>query len=304
MLLVNRNLLLSKLQDIENSVRGSLRSSGYGRESDQALLRDSSFGARESSSELAAISSPLLRVRRVVLVEFCGLDRMALKIARGDAVCRRLMTVPGVGVTWRSYIGPVSTCLALHPLSRCWGSFWPDTTSLQLRSSRLRWSYQPLRRRDGAHRALSSSTRPYASRALVWIARLGDEDRKEERCQTRQSRSRAQACRCPTSHVDRWNRVPVDNPRVHTGCGSVERTHSQQSEPASLAVNGYPDGYEGWTSPHRWLPPMDNVDRARGRAWPSIPSQPILSAGVIPPSTQRSMNSSGALLPIEENRNG
>lgn len=26
---------------------------------------------------------------------------------------------------------------------------------------------------------------------------------------------------------------------------------------------------------------MDNVDRARGRAWPSIPSQPILSAGVI-----------------------
>lgn len=48
-----------------------------------------------------------------------------------------------------------------------------------------------------------------------------------------------------------------------------------------MAVNGYPDGYEGWTSPHRWLPPMDNVDRARGKAWPSIPSQPILSAGVI-----------------------
>ena len=39
MLLVNRNLLLCKLQDIENSVRGSLKVFGLRLASDQALLR-------------------------------------------------------------------------------------------------------------------------------------------------------------------------------------------------------------------------------------------------------------------------
>jgi hypothetical protein len=34
----------------------------------------------------------------VLLEEFCRLDRMARTAARNDAVCRRLMTVPGVGV--------------------------------------------------------------------------------------------------------------------------------------------------------------------------------------------------------------
>ena len=99
MLLVNRNLLLSKLQDIENSVRGSLKVFGLR----LGKVTKRSFETRvlelvKAHPNLAAISLPLLRVRRVVLVEFCGLDRMALKIARSDAVCRRLMTVPGVGV--------------------------------------------------------------------------------------------------------------------------------------------------------------------------------------------------------------
>jgi hypothetical protein len=49
---------------------------------------------------------------------------------------------------------------------------------------------------------------------------------------------------------------------------------------ACLAVNECPDGYEGWTSTHRSLLPIGNVGRVRGKAWPSIPSQPILSAGV------------------------
>jgi len=50
------------------------------------------------AANIAAITEPLLRVRRVLLDEFCHLDRMAIKAARNDAACRRLMTVPGVGV--------------------------------------------------------------------------------------------------------------------------------------------------------------------------------------------------------------
>src|SRR5262245_51375829 len=99
MLLVNRNLLLGKLQDIENSVRGSLKVFGL----KLGHVTKHSFEARvleltEGHSALAAITAPMLRVRRVLMDEFVGLDRMARKLARQDPICRRLMSVPGVGV--------------------------------------------------------------------------------------------------------------------------------------------------------------------------------------------------------------
>jgi transposase len=99
MLLVNRNLLLGKLQDIENSVRGSLKVFGL----KLGHVTKRSFEARvlelvEGHSALAAITAPMLRVRRIIMDEFSHLDRMAQKIARSDTICRRLMTVPGVGV--------------------------------------------------------------------------------------------------------------------------------------------------------------------------------------------------------------
>jgi transposase len=98
MLLVNREQLLNK-QDIENSVRGSLKVFGYwiGR------VTKYTFEARvveliEETPSLLAITEPMLRVRRTLLEEFARLDRLARQLARGDSVCRRLMTVPGVGV--------------------------------------------------------------------------------------------------------------------------------------------------------------------------------------------------------------
>jgi transposase len=99
MLLVNRTLLLGKLQDIENSVRGSLKVFGLR----LGHVTKHSFEARvlelvEGRSALAAITAPMLRVRGVLMEEFARLDRMARNLAGGDAICRRLMTVPGVGV--------------------------------------------------------------------------------------------------------------------------------------------------------------------------------------------------------------
>jgi transposase len=40
---------------------------------------------------------PLLAVRRVVREQLAKLDKMVLDQVRGDKLCRRLMTVPGVG---------------------------------------------------------------------------------------------------------------------------------------------------------------------------------------------------------------
>ena len=47
---------------------------------------------------LLAVTEPMLRVRQALLEEFERLDRLCQQLARRDPVCRRLMTVPGVGV--------------------------------------------------------------------------------------------------------------------------------------------------------------------------------------------------------------
>jgi transposase len=44
----------------------------------------------------------MLRAREALRAEFHALHRAVLAIVREDAVCRRLMTVPGVGAWWRS----------------------------------------------------------------------------------------------------------------------------------------------------------------------------------------------------------
>jgi transposase len=51
----------------------------------------------ESHPDLAVLVEPLLVVRRVLREQTAVLHRRLLAIVRDDAVCRRLMTVPGVG---------------------------------------------------------------------------------------------------------------------------------------------------------------------------------------------------------------
>src|SRR6266403_151780 len=51
----------------------------------------------ENLPDLAVLVEPLLMVRRVLREQFSILHRRLLAIVRDDEVCRRLMTVPGVG---------------------------------------------------------------------------------------------------------------------------------------------------------------------------------------------------------------
>jgi transposase len=51
----------------------------------------------ESLPDLTALVEPLLIVRRVVREQLGILHRRLLAIVRDDGVCRRLMTIPGVG---------------------------------------------------------------------------------------------------------------------------------------------------------------------------------------------------------------
>ena len=98
MLLTSRKLLRDKLHDVENELRGTLRNFGLR----IGVVSTGHFGARVRElvvghSPLEAIVAPLLAVRRVLREQFAVLHKMVLERVRRDPLCRRLMTVPGVG---------------------------------------------------------------------------------------------------------------------------------------------------------------------------------------------------------------
>src|SRR5438045_491969 len=98
MLLTHRKLLQSKAIAIENDLRGTLRNFGL----KVGMVGTVKFEARikelvENVPDLAVLIEPLLIVRRVLREQIVLLHRRLLAIVRDDEVCRRLMTVPGVG---------------------------------------------------------------------------------------------------------------------------------------------------------------------------------------------------------------
>ena len=98
MLLTHRKLLQSKAIAIENDLRGTLRNFGL----KVGVVGTVKFEPRikelvENLPDLAALVEPLLIVRRVLREQIAVLHRRLLAIVRDDEVCRRLMTVPGVG---------------------------------------------------------------------------------------------------------------------------------------------------------------------------------------------------------------
>ncbi|HEX9073562.1 MAG TPA: IS110 family transposase [Pseudolabrys sp.] len=97
-LLTHRKLLQSKAIAIENDLRGTLRNFGL----KVGMVGTVKFEARikelvENLPDLAALVESLLVVRRVLREQLGILHRRVLAIVRDDEVCRRLMTVPGVG---------------------------------------------------------------------------------------------------------------------------------------------------------------------------------------------------------------
>jgi transposase len=87
---------------------------------------------------LLAITEPMLRVRRALIEEFERLDRLCQQLARRDSICRRLMTVPGVGVVVAlTYRTGVDMPERFSRSARCWGALRSDAEALQLRADRL-----------------------------------------------------------------------------------------------------------------------------------------------------------------------
>jgi transposase len=109
MLLTHRKLLQSKAIAVDNDLRGTLRNFGL----KVGMVGAARFEARikeliENFPDLAVLVEPLLVVRRVLREQLGILHCRLLAVVRDDDVCRRLMTVPGVGpvvaLTYRATI--------------------------------------------------------------------------------------------------------------------------------------------------------------------------------------------------------
>src|SRR3984893_7546778 len=98
MLLTHRKLLQSNFIAVENDLRGTLRNFGL----KVGIVGKVKFETRikelvENLPDLVVLVEPLLIVRRALREQIGILHRRLLAIVWGDEVCRRLMTVPGVG---------------------------------------------------------------------------------------------------------------------------------------------------------------------------------------------------------------
>jgi len=97
-LLVARRTLVNEMRSIENVVRAILREAGI----KLGTPSRSAFAGRVrelagAEPQVMAMVEPLLRTLGTMLEEFARLTKQVLDIVRKEGVCRRLMSVPGVG---------------------------------------------------------------------------------------------------------------------------------------------------------------------------------------------------------------
>ena len=97
-LLVARRTVLNEMRAIENVVRAVLREAGLklGIARPRGLRR-ARARARRAMPGVMAIVEPLLAILATMLDQLARLTKQVLDIVREEAVCRRLMSVPGVG---------------------------------------------------------------------------------------------------------------------------------------------------------------------------------------------------------------
>jgi transposase len=158
MLLTHRELLQSKAIAIDNDLCGTLRNFGL----KVGVVGTVKFEARikelvDNVPDLAALVEPLLVVRRVLREQLGILHRRLLAIVRDDEVCRRLMTVPGVGpVVALTYRATVDVPARFRNSKAVGAAFGFDAGQVSIGRDQPNRCDIKVRRRDDAGHALRS----------------------------------------------------------------------------------------------------------------------------------------------------
>ena len=98
-LLTNRRILKRKFLDIENAIRGTLKVFGVKmtRTTRGRFEQDLTRRLADEEPTLREMVQAMLVARRTLLEQHNHCHKLVLKAVREDAICRRLMSVPGVG---------------------------------------------------------------------------------------------------------------------------------------------------------------------------------------------------------------
>lgn len=98
-LLNNRRWLLGRKIDLSNQIRGHLKVFGYklGRVHWRHHFEKRVYELLADDPDLMAAIQPMLRMRAMVMREVAELEKQIRRIVRNNPVCRRLLTIPGVG---------------------------------------------------------------------------------------------------------------------------------------------------------------------------------------------------------------
>ena len=97
MLLTARGMLHVQRVTLGNTIRGLLRTEGIAFPTRGTRFTEHVLGIIGGTEPLLAIIRPLLDARATIVRQLAVLDRQIIDIAKRDGICRRLMTVPGVG---------------------------------------------------------------------------------------------------------------------------------------------------------------------------------------------------------------
>jgi transposase len=96
LLLIHRRVLKRKAVSLELALRGSVKPLGAVVEKKAGQLRLKQR-PRRADPLVTSLAEAMVRARGALLREVEPLDEMVEKLAKKDPVCRRLMTIPGVG---------------------------------------------------------------------------------------------------------------------------------------------------------------------------------------------------------------
>ena len=181
-LLPDSKLLVAKLRDLDNGIRGLLR----GSELKVGQMTDATFPARvrervERRAGLETLMASLLQAQDAVQTERERLHRLVLVAMRHDKVCRRLMTVPGV-----EPVNALTFCSTVDDLprfsrSRAVGARFGLTPKRYQSAATGRVEHIGKEKDSLARRALHEAANVLLNRTSKWLALMALEMRIAER---------------------------------------------------------------------------------------------------------------------------